>query len=762
MSNPFDQFDAPAASGNPFDQFDTLPTAPPAKPLGTLDYLTRKLTQVGGKMMQGASIAGGGLAGAVGMDDLRDQAFDLATNYGKFGKDTEIGVGTNDAAQSMTQRVAGAGVQAIPALAAFVANPALGLGLVSNLSMADSGDLISGGVDAGTAGKVFATDVAGNAVGMLPFVGPALGPIGNTLARRVISGAAANAFQGGATDAAKQSILSGNGYEEQAQQYDPLNPEARIVDLLLGGGTGVHAHYSPEARQQRQGQQEAVARQGRIDSLLAAQEAKVAADTQAAAHAVDVQTYGPILEANGIDPNSPRAQGVIANLKAREALKEQTQAEAQAETVPPSPEEIALAQRQQTPAVIPVDSTGRADAGEQTVGVKASMLDQGGDAALIDSRARFQREQRGADTIEQPNPMDGGRVSGDVLPPDAGTSVVPTGRADGDTINSRPLTPQPDPARLQEPQQRAPQAEQPAADTMPKRKSVQNVDKQFPKNAYEAEIAVQDGNVTRELTGFIKEERDAQTKTEKAAAWRSQFTGKMAETIAAGDISRSDYEKLGDLVYRGKLTADRAVEMIDSASKAGVLDVRVAADMAKRIGATPDVPKSEPTPAKPVAESKAPEPSEPGVGKVATAQDGAASDPKAYPQDQATKLAASMTKKGLPSEAYPHPTVEGQYAIRARGEPAAKESLTPAETPINPDQKGASLGQEKTTQEVLTKTAPKEADPTAGIPKGMFTKVKDVEYDAGIGKKVGTAKEAMRDLNRSLSDYQAFLDCLRG
>ena len=235
-----------------FAEAGLVPDAPPAKPLGTLDYLTRKLTQVGGKMIQGASIAGGGLAGAVGMDDLRDQAFDLSTQYGKFGKDTDIGVGTNDAAQSMTQRVAGAGVQAIPTLAAFIANPALGLGLVSSLSMADSGDLISGGVDAKTAGKVFATDVAGNAVGMLPFVGPALGPVGNTITRRVLSGAAANAFQGGATDAAKQSILSGNGYEEQAQQYDPLNPEARIVDLLLGGGTVVHAHYSPEARSQRQ------------------------------------------------------------------------------------------------------------------------------------------------------------------------------------------------------------------------------------------------------------------------------------------------------------------------------------------------------------------------------------------------------------------------------------------------------------------------------------------------------------------------------
>jgi hypothetical protein len=256
----------------------------------------------------------------------------------------------------------------------------------------------------------------------------------------------------------------------------------------------------------------------------------------------------------------------------------------------------------------------------------------------------------GRATPYNPNPLDGGRVSGDVLPPDAGTSVVRTGRAEGDTINSRPtagfdapneqrqigapprqigersrfatdeqgrtvdrenrqplagegrpLTPQPEPARLQEQQQRAPQAEPPAADTMP--------------------------------------------------------------------LPRAE-------------TAPQA-----------------------------PAPKSEPTPAKPVAESQAPAPKA-GDGKVAPAQDGVASDQ--------------------------------------------------LETPINPKLKGEALGQEKTAQEVLTKTAPKEADPTAGIPKGMFTKVKDVEYDAGSGKKVGTAKEAMRDLNRSLSDYQAFLDCLRG
>jgi hypothetical protein len=387
------------AGGGMFD--DLIPTAPPAKPLGTLDYLTRKLTQGASGVMQGGAILGGGLAGAVGANDLRDRAFDTAVNFGKFSKDTDIGTGTNDAAQSMPQRVGGAVVQALPMLAAAVVNPALALAPMGAQSMGVTGDLVSEGVDAGTAGKVFAADMAGNTVGMLPFVGPALGPMGSKLIQKIGTGALANVAQGAGTDYAKQSILADN-YAEQAKQFDPANVEARIVDALIGGGTGVHAHYSPEARQQRQAQRDVAAGQAQIEASRVAQEAKASADAQAAQLATDLQTYGPILEANGIDPNSTRAQGVIANLKAREAAKAQTQAEAQAETVPPSPEQIALAQRQQPPAVIPVDSAGRADAGDQTIGVKASMLDQGGDAALQDKQAGqafdiADRRQRQAD-----------------------------------------------------------------------------------------------------------------------------------------------------------------------------------------------------------------------------------------------------------------------------------------------------------------------------------------------------------------------------
>lgn len=47
----------------------------------------------------------------------------------------------------------------------------------------------------------------------------------------------------------------------------------------------------------------------------------------------------------------------------------------------------------------------------------------------------------GRATPYNPNPLDGGRVSGDVLPPDTGTSVVPGARREGDTVNGETLRP---------------------------------------------------------------------------------------------------------------------------------------------------------------------------------------------------------------------------------------------------------------------------------------------------------------------------------
>jgi hypothetical protein len=107
--------------------------------------------------------------------------------------------------------------------------------------------------------------------------------------------------------------------------------------------------------------------------------------------------------------------------------------------------------------------------------------------------------------------------------------------------------------------------------------------KQVPKDRNEADAAIQDGNATRELVAFLKSEKDAVSHAEAVSKWRTQYFGNHAETIASGDISRSDYEKLSDLVARGSVSAQRATEMIDSAADAGVIDKRVAENIKNKI-----------------------------------------------------------------------------------------------------------------------------------------------------------------------------------
>lgn len=90
-------------------------------------------------------------------------------------------------------------------------------------------------------------------------------------------------------------------------------------------------------------------------------------------------------------------------------------------------------------------------------------------------------------------------------------------------------------------------------------------------------------------------------------------------------------------------------------------------------------PKSEATPATPVAESKQAPATKAGDGSVATAQGGEPPIP-AYTELQAKVYVNRWNKQGTPSEAYPHPTKEGKFAIRPAGTVDAAPSVAP-ETP---------------------------------------------------------------------------------
>lgn len=302
--------------------FDDL--VPTAQPLSTGEYLKRKLTQGAAGAMQGGAILGGGLAGVLGLDNVRDSLFENAVGLGKFQQDQDIGTGTNDAAQSTGQRIGGAVVGAIPSIAAAIANPALAMVPMGMQSAGQSGNLISEGVDAGTAGKVFATDMAGNVAGT--FLPPG---VGKSMKAIVPTSVAMNVGQNVATEAAKKQILENANYQQQAAQIDPLSLEQNLVAGLMGAGVGVHKSIP-------------IMKQAKIDRAAAQQAAAEAQARQAKVDTVASSVVHPnksiadiITETTGAPPSKPiqaeremsPAEWQMANKAAIEAAAKQKAAD---------------------------------------------------------------------------------------------------------------------------------------------------------------------------------------------------------------------------------------------------------------------------------------------------------------------------------------------------------------------------------------------------------------------------------------------------
>lgn len=122
-------------------------------------------------------------------------------------------------------RVLGGVAEGLAPLAVPFAGPALTVG--SN-TLAAGKRLVDAGVDSPTAGGMAALEGAATAVGLkLPI-------LGGTLAQRLAAGAAGNLALGAGSTAAEHALLDSRGYEELAQNYDPLDGEARAVDVLSG------------------------------------------------------------------------------------------------------------------------------------------------------------------------------------------------------------------------------------------------------------------------------------------------------------------------------------------------------------------------------------------------------------------------------------------------------------------------------------------------------------------------------------------------
>lgn len=140
-----------------------------------------------------------------------------------------------DPAQTGTAgRIAGGLMQIAVPLALGGGNPSI---LAANEGIEAPAGLVKQGAGAGTA-TTFGAVSAGAT--MLGFKIPA--SFGSTALQRVGSGAVANLVVGTATAAAQQGVLVAGGSDQLAKAYDPMNLEARAVDLLTGAVFGGIAH----------------------------------------------------------------------------------------------------------------------------------------------------------------------------------------------------------------------------------------------------------------------------------------------------------------------------------------------------------------------------------------------------------------------------------------------------------------------------------------------------------------------------------------
>lgn len=154
-----------------------------------------------------------------------DEVFNNAVDYWT-PRPGEVGTAGQVAGQ-----LAGGVMQAI-------ISPALLVG-TSQLSSAE--DLVRNGVDAGTANTVGTIQGTAMAVGIkLPF-------LGQSLATRVLSGAGGNLAQGTAAALASSEVLKANDYDKQAEQFNPWDLRARVLDVMLGAAFGGLAHLEGKA-----------------------------------------------------------------------------------------------------------------------------------------------------------------------------------------------------------------------------------------------------------------------------------------------------------------------------------------------------------------------------------------------------------------------------------------------------------------------------------------------------------------------------------
>lgn len=207
---------------------------------GAGQYTMRSLAEAGRAVSMAGAVVPIALDAMVGDDNFsgksltdryfetHDEVFNSAVDYWT-PKPGEVGTAGQVAGQ-----LAGGVMQAI-------VSPAL---LVGTTQLSASEDLVRSGVDSTTAQVVGGIQGASMAVGLkLPY-------LGQTLATRVLSGAGGNLVQGTAGALASSEVLKAEGYDKQAEQYNPWDLRARALDVMLGAAFGGLAHIDAKGKLQ--------------------------------------------------------------------------------------------------------------------------------------------------------------------------------------------------------------------------------------------------------------------------------------------------------------------------------------------------------------------------------------------------------------------------------------------------------------------------------------------------------------------------------
>lgn len=109
--------------------------------------------------------------------------------------------------------------------------------MLARQDIGTAGELVDQGVDATTAQMV------GVAQGLATAIGFRLGTYGNSLMKKMASGAAGNLATNVPAAAVSQAALDHGGYTEQAKPFNPWDLHARAVDVLMGAVFGAAAHF---------------------------------------------------------------------------------------------------------------------------------------------------------------------------------------------------------------------------------------------------------------------------------------------------------------------------------------------------------------------------------------------------------------------------------------------------------------------------------------------------------------------------------------